>query len=126
MNRAIIGIGSNIESAYSMVSECCKELEGVLHSARFSAIYKTKAVGSIPQPDYHNCVAIVESEESFEILKLRFKDMERKAGRSPQDKLEGKVIIDIDIVVWNGDVIKPADLTRSYMTIGLEQLSAEL
>ena len=48
--------------------------------------------------------------------------MEREVGRLPEHKAEGKVIIDIDIVVWNNEVIKPTDLTRTYMTIGMEEL----
>ena len=48
--------------------------------------------------------------------------MEREAGRLPEHKREGKVIIDIDIVVWNSEVIKPTDLTRTYMTIGMYEL----
>ena len=122
MNKAIIGIGSNTTDAKARVEECCRQLSYVATESRFSSIYETEAVGTIPQPNYHNCVGVLRTSQPFEELKQKFKEMEREAGRLPEHKTEGKVIIDIDIVVWNNEVIKPTDLTRTYMTIGMEEL----
>lgn len=122
MNKAIIGIGSNTTDAKARVEECCRNISEISSEAIFSSIYETEAVGSLPQPNYHNCVGVLRTSQPFEELKQKFKDMEREAGRLPEHKTEGKVIIDIDIVVWNNEVIKPTDLTRTYMTIGMEEL----
>ncbi|MBO5720861.1 MAG: 2-amino-4-hydroxy-6-hydroxymethyldihydropteridine diphosphokinase [Bacteroidales bacterium] len=123
MNKAIIGIGSNLEDAKQRVEECCKDVLSMVDEAKFSSIYETEAVGSIPQPNYYNCVGVLATSQTFEELKQKLKDYERLAGRLPEHKSEGKVIIDIDIVVWNTDVIKPTDLSRSYMTIGMDELN---
>ena len=123
MNKAIIGLGSNTVDAKTRVEECCRNLSKITSEAIFSSIYETKAVGSLPQPNYHNCVGVIRTTTSFEELKLQFKEMERMAGRLPEHKAEGKVIIDIDIVVWNDAIIRPTDLARSYMTIGMEELN---
>lgn len=123
MNRAIIGIGSNIPTAKQRVEECCADILKMVSEVQFSSIYETVAVGSLPQPNYHNCVGVITTSATFEELKLRLKEYERQAGRLPEHKAEGKVIIDIDIVVWNNDVIKPTDLARSYMTIGMKELN---
>ena len=122
MNKAIVGIGSNVVEACVRVEECCKLLTSMAEEAKFSSVYETEAVGSLPQPNYHNCVGVISTTRPFEEMKQLLKDMEREAGRLPEHKAEGKVIIDIDIVVWNGEVIKPTDLTRTYMTIGMEEL----
>lgn len=123
MNKAIVGIGSNIVDAKARVEECCRNLSKISSEAKFSSIYETEAVGSLPQPNYHNCVGVLYTSQTFEELKHKFKEMERKAGRLPEHKAEGKVIIDIDIVVWNNEIIKPTDLARTYMTIGMEELN---
>lgn len=122
MNKAILGIGSNYPDAYIRVEECCKRIKDMVEFAAFSSIYQTEAVGVKPAPPYHNCVALVDTSISYDKLKALFKDMEIKAGRNAKDKEQGLVIIDIDIVTWNNEVLKPADMERSYMKIGLEEL----
>ena len=122
MNKVIVGLGSNTVDAKARVEECCKLLSEIATESRFSSVYETEAVGSLPQPNYHNCVGVLCTSQPFEELKQKFKEMECEAGRLPEHKTEGKVIIDIDIVVWNNEVIKPTDLTRTYMTIGMEEL----
>lgn len=122
MNKTIIGIGSNTTDAKARVEECCRNISEISSEAIFSSIYETEAVGSLPQPNYHNCVGVIRTTTSFDELKQKFKDMEREAGRLPEHKAEGKVIIDIDVVVWNSEIIRPTDLARSYMTIGMEEL----
>ena len=122
MNKAIVGIGSNTVDAKARVEECCNFLSEIATESRFSSVYETEAVGSLPQPNYHNCVGVLCTSQPFEELKQKFKEMEREAGRLPEHKREGKVIIDIDIVVWNNEIIRPTDLARSYMTIGMEEL----
>lgn len=122
MNKAIVGIGSNVVDARVRVEQCCKLLTSMVEEAKFSFVYETEAVGTLPQPNYHNCVGVISTTRPFEEMKQALKDMEREAGRLPEHKAEGKVIIDIDIVVWNNEVIKPTDLTRTYMTIGMEEL----
>lgn len=123
MNRAIIGIGSNIPDAKQRVKECCNDISAITDQSQFSSIYETAAVGTKPQPNYHNCVGVVATTATYEELKQQFKEYERIAGRLPEHKKEGKVIIDIDIVVWNGDIIKPVDLIRTYMTIGMNEMN---
>ena len=46
MNRAIIGIGSNIPTAKQRVEECCADIIRMVSEAQFSSIYETEAVGS--------------------------------------------------------------------------------
>ena len=123
MNKIIVGIGSNVVDAKERVEECCRLLSQISIESRFSSVYETEAVGTLPQPNYHNCVGVLSVIQSFDELKQKFKEMEREAGRLPEHKTEGKVIIDIDIVVWNNEVVKPTDLTRTYMTIGMEELN---
>lgn len=122
MNKAILGIGSNYPDSFNRVEQCCKEISFMVNKATFSSIYQTEAVCSKPAPSYHNCVALIETEIPYNDLKALFKEMEYKAGRNPQDKEKGLVVIDIDIVVWNDEILKPKDMEHSYMKIGLKEL----
>ena len=122
MNRAVIGLGSNVKNALALLDACCREIASVAVSVRFSPCYETPAVGAVPSPDYCNCVGIVETEWDYDQLYRCFKDMEKAAGRTPEQKLRGEVPLDIDIVVWNDEVKRPRDMEQDYMQIGLARL----
>ncbi|MCP9612472.1 2-amino-4-hydroxy-6-hydroxymethyldihydropteridine diphosphokinase [Coprobacter tertius] len=122
INRAIIGLASNIKGGMLLVKKSCQEIKAITVSAKFSSCYETVPVSSIPQPNYHNCVGIIETEWDFDHLRERFKEMEKAAGRHPDSKRQGEIPLDIDIVVWNDEVVKPRDMLQDYMQIGLLEL----
>ena len=115
-------MGSNVKDGLSLLEECCKNVAAVTASSRFSTCYRTSPVGSMPSPDYHNCVGIVETEWDYDRLHDAFKALEKAAGRTPESKCRGEVPLDIDIVVWNGEVKRPRDMEQAYIRIGLSQL----
>ena len=43
-------------------------------------------------------------------------------GRLPTHKKEGKIIIDIDLLQWNGEILKPDDFKRDYMKQLLKEI----
>lgn len=77
MNRAIVCLGSNVPGGKLLVKKSCVEIRGLVSSAKFSSCYETVPVSSIPQPNYHNCVGVLETELEFEDLFRIFKEMER-------------------------------------------------
>ena len=48
--------------------------------------------------------------------------MEAEYGRVHDGSPAALVPLDIDIVVWNGEVLRPRDMQQEYMRIGLEML----
>lgn len=124
MNRAVIGIGSNLPDSENIVLECCKKIREIVENSEFSTCYETVPVSTIPQPNYHNCVGIIATLKEFDDIRAIFKTMEAEAGRTKSDKQRGVVILDIDIVKWNDDVISPRDYLQDYVQIGLRQLSS--
>ena len=50
-----------------------------------------------------------------EDIQVRFKSIEKIMGRQPSHKANGIVIIDIDLIKWNNEVLKPDDFKRDYM-----------
>lgn len=123
MNRAVIGIGSNLPDSEKIVLECCKKIREIVEDSEFSTCYETVPVSTIPQPNYHNCVGIITTPKAFDEIRAIFKSMEAEAGRTKSDKQRGVVILDIDIVKWNDEVVSPRDFLQDYVQIGLRQLS---
>lgn len=124
MNRAVIGIGSNLPDSEKIVLECCKKIREIVEGSEFSTCYETVPVSTIPQPNYHNCVGIITTPKAFDEIRAIFKSMEAEAGRTKSDKQRGVVILDIDIVKWNDEVVSPRDFLQDYVQIGLRQLSS--
>ncbi|MBO8438291.1 MAG: 2-amino-4-hydroxy-6-hydroxymethyldihydropteridine diphosphokinase [Bacteroidetes bacterium] len=124
MNRAVIGIGSNLPDSEKIVLECCKKIREIVEDSEFSTCYETVPVSTIPQPNYHNCVGIITTPKAFDEIRAIFKSMEAEAGRTKSDKQRGVVILDIDIVKWNDEVVSPRDFLQDYVQIGLRQLSS--
>ena len=57
-------------------------------------------------------------EQCLEFLRLRFSE----ARFSTACKLAGLVPIDLDIVMWNGEVVRQRDFNQDYFQIGWKQL----
>ena len=51
--------------------------------------------------------------------------MEENAGRTPESKAQGIVPLDIDVLKWNNDILKPADMERDYIREALHTLCLE-
>ena len=51
-----------------------------------------------------------------------FKQWEIECGRTAVSKQQGVIPIDLDIVVWNGEVIRATDYSRDYVSKGVAQL----
>ena len=43
------------------------------------------------------------------------KAMEKRLGRMSDSKQKGKIPIDIDLLLWNGTILKPADWEKEYV-----------
>ena len=51
------------------------------------------------------------------------KDIEREAGRTPEEKKQEIVRLDIDLLSCDNRVYKPEDLKRDYIIRGLKELN---
>jgi 2-amino-4-hydroxy-6-hydroxymethyldihydropteridine diphosphokinase len=122
MNKVLISIGTNVDRETNLA--LCRKLLG---SAFLRIIYSDTSVtspyGNTYKNDFLNQLAVVYTDKTKSevggILKLLEKDMGRKAS----DKQKGVVKIDIDLVVWNEEILKPDDLSRSYVVDLLPSLA---
>lgn len=106
MNRAVVGIGSNIdpekniERGRQLVSSQFKVIN-------FSKFIKTPPKGNLHQPEFINGGVLIETDLSQSEVKDILKGFEVQMGRTNAMHCNKPRIIDFDIHVWNGDIIDP-------------------
>lgn len=121
MNNIVISIGSNAPGRNRLVEECIGFLKEKFPDARFSRVYNTAAANG-RDADYLNAVMESTCRDDFDTVKTSLKLYEASQGRTPKSKASGVVPIDLDIVVWNGEVVRQRDFGQQYFQIGWKQL----
>jgi 2-amino-4-hydroxy-6-hydroxymethyldihydropteridine diphosphokinase len=114
MNRCIIGIGSNINP-----DENIQEMLGLLAAdvriIKVSVMVKTKPIGITDQPDFTNGAVLIETDMDVNELKNYLRNIEDRMGRDRAQRKFGPRNIDLDIMIWNGQVVDPDYYTRDFL-----------
>ena len=124
----VVGVGSNSSDRAARVDDALAWLARTFSPALFSPVYSTPE-WSGRYPDYLNAVAVVGVAPCarFDDINASLKLYERSCGRVPFDKKSGIVPVDLDIVVWRGEVCRESEFTRPYFAEGyrmvLEKMS---
>lgn len=121
MSRAVIGIGSNTPDRTERVAAAIGWLGSVFSEGFHSSAYVTRALNG-NDPDYLNAVMSVETDRPMDEVNAMLKDYERTSGRTAVSKLHGEVPIDLDIVVWDGRIVRPKDFGYRYFLQGYDEL----
>ena len=100
-----------------------RELKKHFPTIRFSEEMETEAIGSRFLSPFSNQVASFETTLSSEEVRAILKQIERDLGRLPEEKSQGVIRIDIDLLMYDDCVLKPADLERDFVKEGLKSLS---
>jgi len=135
VTTAYIGLGSNLGDREKSVKRAVKilgETEGI-EVIRVSDIIETNPLGQANQPKYLNAAAEIETNLSAEDFHKRLVEIETSLSREKREKWAPR-IIDLDLLLFGGDVINHPDLTvphpqmhlRSFVLKGLCQLNPEL
>ncbi|SEF46213.1 2-amino-4-hydroxy-6-hydroxymethyldihydropteridinediphosphokinase [Parabacteroides chinchillae] len=114
LNRAIISLGSNKDREMN-IRRATELLLQYFPSICFSEAVYTEPVACPLSSSFLNRMALVDTPLSADDLKLVFKQIEVTIGRKPDDKKQGIVPIDIDLLQWNDRVLKPEDMQREYV-----------
>jgi len=122
MNVCIIGIGSNID-AESNISKMLKILEKHVAIVRVSSMLKTKPIGIEDQPDYTNGAVKIKTKLNQKDLTLLLKEIEDQMGRDRTAPKFGPRNIDLDIVVWNGEIVDQDYYTRDFLQTSVNEIS---
>jgi 2-amino-4-hydroxy-6-hydroxymethyldihydropteridine diphosphokinase len=125
MNQVVIEFGSNINPEDNI--EKAKELiRNNYNVIRESQNLITKPVGFKEQPDYINCAVLIETEIGLEEFKKELEDLEKIIGRVKGSNKFGPRIIDLDIVIWNKNIIHKDYYERDYIQKNVKEILPEL
>ncbi len=112
MNVAYIGLGSNLESPLRQIQTALQMLDQLPNSERIatSHFYGSSAVGPGQQPDYVNAAACLHTElEALQLLDA-LQSIENQQGRKRGPQQWIPRTLDLDILLYNNDVIESARL----------------
>lgn len=122
MNEVVLGIGSNIDADIN-VAKALEFLEREFEIVKVSPFIKTKPIGLINQPDFTNGAVRLKTEFNQEQLTVYLKKLEDKMGRDRTGPKFGPRCIDLDIVVWNNDIIDEDYYTRDFLQKSVKEVS---
>lgn len=112
-NAVVILIGSNHPLKNRLIGAAASMLADELAGFTRSKIFRSHDIGGGCSV-YDNVVCMGETVMSLHELSAWVKKIELTLGRAPHSKTVGIVEVDIDIVIWNGVVVRPVDAARSY------------
>lgn len=121
MNTMVISVGSNSRDREWQMKHGIEWLKHIFSDAKVSSVYNSVAVNG-RDAEYLNAVLIASTKLDFDATVALTKQYEAVCGRTPSSKLQGVIPIDIDIVLWNNDVIRPADFAQQYFQRGWQEL----
>ena len=121
-NAVVLSIGSNSADREAQMTNCIAWLRGIATLTKLSSVYISPASNG-KDPDYLNAVAEIATALTHPELTKMLKDYERQCGRTPQSKALGSIPVDIDIVMWNGEVLRPKDFAQYYFAKGWNEIN---
>lgn len=122
--KAVLGLGSNtcgcratnLMGALNMIGRHIGRV------AEVSNFYETRPFGpnsgNVP---YINAVAVIETDLDKDQIETLIKKIENDAGRDRNDP-DHRITIDIDLVVWNGVILRPQEIDREYFSRGWKEV----
>jgi|SRR5690625_3548762 len=135
MNLSYISLGTNIEPKEEYINNAIKQLSehNNITIKKKSSIYVTTPVGYINQADFLNMVIELNTSLSSEDLLHYCQSIESDLGRERSIRY-GPRTIDLDILLYNQEVIKTDRLTiphprmhqRSFVLIPLKEIAPHL
>ena len=114
LHTCLLCLGSNLEGA-TRLSAARHALLSHFPDIRFSQEMVTEAIGTGFLSPFHNQVARFTSPLDTESVRAILKQIERDNGRLPEDKTNGIVKLDIDLLMVDDCVLKPKDLEREFV-----------
>jgi 2-amino-4-hydroxy-6-hydroxymethyldihydropteridine diphosphokinase len=123
--QAYLGLGSNIDPAVN-IPGALEMLGRHLTIDQVAQTWETAAVGS-HGPNFLNTAAAVQTQLPPELLKsLVLRRIERELGRVRTANKNAPRTIDLDILVYEGQVLDPKVWTYAFVAVPLAELLPEL
>lgn len=123
LSQVVLSLGSNVPARHEMLMAGLVWLrEHGLEGMRCSTLYTTPALHP-GKPEYMNAVVAGSIALHRDALNAALKRYEATCGRNDDMRCRGLVPIDIDIVMWNGAVLRNQDFQQQFFQIGWTQIN---
>ena len=121
MFKILVSLGSNIYSKQN-IDRARRMLAHYFPDIVFTQSIITTVNDEKHLFPFRNVLAVFHSDQPAEKIIQKLKLIEFAMGRQPRDKEEGKVVIDIDLLQYGDDILRPEDYERAYVQALLTQL----
>lgn len=121
-----LGLGANVGDREMSLLRAIETLKSALEDIKASKLYETLAVGKAAYGTYLNAVVEGKCSMSKEALESYLKKMEYDFGRDSEARERGDVPLDVDIVLFDAEIVRPRDFSQSFFRIGYESLHPEI
>jgi len=121
-HECIIGIGSNINSEQNFEAALCflgEEHQLLAVSSRIL----TAPIGITDQPDFLNGAARVATAMDRDDFRSYLKGIEDRLRRDRNSPKYGPRTIDLDIVVWDGNIVDSEYYNRDFLKTVVDEIS---
>ena len=118
-HHCLLCMGSNTDRLKHL-SEARKALTATFPDVCFGRLMETEAIGSGFYSPFSNQLASFTTTLLPDAIHAFFKQLERCSGRMPDDKAKGIVKLDVDLLMFDSEVLKPEDMQREYICKGME------
>lgn len=123
-NEYVFSIGADYGNRQEAVGKAMDWLASRLDEFECSKVYETPPVGHRGS-NYMNAVAAGKSSLNLVEFEKLCKQYEIDNGRDDIARNEGRVPIDIDIVIANGNILRQKDFKCEFFKIGYRQIRPE-
>ena len=125
MSRAVIALGSNIRPQDNVPKAILRigQTHRIMKKSRFT---ETPAIGSTPQPDFVNGALLIETAMDRDALKDWLRKVEAELGRVRSEDRNAPRTIDLDIVVWDGQIVDDDVYGRDFLRRAVEEVCPDL
>lgn len=124
-NIAAISVGSNIDPDANIAK--AKVCLGVDHTLLAESDFvTTPPIGFLDQPDFINGAWLIETELDRDDLQSALKAIEKKCNRVVTANKFGPRTIDLDVAIWNNEVIDPDVYQRDFLKQAIRKILPHL
>ena len=124
MHAYLLSISSNFQ-ARSNLTGARRMLEKLFPEIVFTEALTTKPHGDDYKRPFVNVLAVAYHSAGVDEINAQLKEIEKRLGRTPEDKAKGKVVIDLDLIAADGKILRLKDFERSYVQDLLPQIDSK-
>ena len=121
MNRAIVGVGSNIEPE-RYILQARELIDGTGTVLAESTFVETPAINRPELPDFVNGAWLIETTLDQEAFTQELKNIEHACDRVRCEDRFASRTMDLDLILWNDSIVDADYYTRDFLQDAVREL----